>query len=309
MAGAARILSIRVPAIDTTTAFQIQFAQSGVFTWTGFDPTDPTPSAAADILVAELDANSDYTLDGLNAPAGNDEAASLEGTWYQVRLKSGSLYGMWSAPFRVGPPTAWDLSLFLTAMGLDAGTLDLQGAVTGALDAFQTATGRVMLAVSGVRLFDPPTNPSAALDLGEDLTGTPSELTVGGTALVFGSGYRLLEPNAAARGKPYWAVQFGAPRLFGASNYPYWNSISITGYWGYGLTIPNDAWAAILALAAIAVAPQLSIIIAGGLVKWTEADVTEDYGAKPYSEQIALWDGFAKRTIAQYRRVQVGIGG
>lgn len=206
-------------------------------------------------------------------------------------------------------PTAADLEAYLEAAGVSVGTLDLAQAVASAIAAFETATGRRMLAEDGTRLFDPPTNPSATLDLLEDLAGTPTALTVAGTALAFGTGYRLLEPNAEARGKPYWAVQFGAPRVFGAASYPYWNSVSITGAWGYGAEIPDDAWEAMLQAAAALLGPQLAIVIAGGLVKWTEADVTEDYGAKPYSEQIALWDGFAKQTTAKYRRVQAGIGG
>ncbi len=310
MAAEARILPIAVPAVDTTTAFQIQFAAGGTQTWTGYDPNSISPSAPADIPVGELDSDLNYTLDGVNGD-GNSETASQEGNWYQVRLKTGLLYGQWGAPFRLGAPTAQDMLLRLAAMGIDAGSADLNAAAADGLAYFETACGRRFLALSETRLFDLPEAPSRTVDFRDDCFGNPSALSVGGTAYVLNTGYRMMDPNTYLRGKPFWGVQF--PSLYPGpmpSTWPAWNAISVTALWGYGLTIPNDLFDGMVLAGLLRLLPDLGTAATGVFNKWVEAEVTEDYGPETYGKPQDRMQAQIDRLAAKYsRRDRVGIGG
>lgn len=300
MAAQARILTISVPTEDTTTAFQVQYAPGGSLTWTAYNP-----GGGADIDVSEL-TDDEYVLDGVNG-TGNSSTASQEGNWYQIRLKSGSLYGTWSAPFRIGAPTAQDLVLRLTGMGITTYSVDLMAAAADGLAEFETATGRAMLAVSGTRTFPPPDIPTRVLDFREDLYGYPTALSIAGTAYARDTDYRLLDPNAYLRGKPYWGAKF--LNLFSVPvASPWWNAVSVTGLWGYGTTIPNDAFDAMVAIGLLKVLPDLGIEATGVLNRWVEAEVTEDYGPEAYGTVITRLEKRVASTIAKYARVQVGLG-
>jgi hypothetical protein len=100
----ARVLSItvEVETSPVTTHFQLRFNVDGSTTWTGYDPSNASPSVPADVSVSTLDASSVYTLDGVNSPTGNTASTSYAGNWYQLRLKSAGGYGDWSVPFKIG---------------------------------------------------------------------------------------------------------------------------------------------------------------------------------------------------------------
>ncbi len=302
MAGAARVLTIDVPAIDTTTAFQIQYAPGGTQAWAAFDQGDP------DIPVSDLVANV-YTLDGVNG-AANAPVASQEGNWYQVRLKSGSLYGTWSAPFRAGAPTAEDMLLRLTGMGITPTGVDLNAAAVDGLAYFETACGRRFLAQSETRTFDLPTAPSGVVDLMDDCYGFPSAVSVGGTAKALNTDYRMRDQNAYSRGKPFWGIQFpGLGFIASAGPFPFWNSVSVTALWGYGMTIPNDLFDGMVTAGLLRLLPDLGTAATGVFNKWTEAEVTEDYGPETYGRMQERWQMQIDKLATKYRRVQVGVGG
>lgn len=211
-------------------------------------------------------------------------------------------------------PTEQDLAEWLGAAGfsdalIDA--LDLETAVGAGIAAFEELTGRVMLAETGTRTFDLPYHPMGVIDLGEDLASA-SAVALAGTAQADGTGFRLLPLNAAARGRPYAQIQlprayFRVPTAAGA-----WGQVSVTGLWGYAATIPDDAWQAMLALAGLSLFPQIQHFIAGGMVGWKEADVSEQYGNDPLAGLRAGWQALAggetgaAGVVARYRRVTVG---
>lgn len=204
-------------------------------------------------------------------------------------------------------PTAADLEARLTGMNLEVGDIDLDQAAATGRASIETPTGRVFLAEDGTRTFDPPEAPSRVLDLREDLAGSPTALTFASTAYTLGTDYRLLDQNAAARGKPYWAVQF---LRFFAAPIPtsYWGCISITGPWGYAEQIPDDVWEAMMAAALLSIAPDLTLKDSDGLTKWSEAGVTEEYGGELYGKSIDRLQKRVDTVVTNYRRVQVGIG-
>lgn len=96
----ARVVTIAVATESdpVTTHFQLQFSTDGS-SWTPYHTSSTSPSSPEDLTVALLSSGV-YTLDGVNAPAGNQEAASREGNWYRLRLKSAGGYGNWSAGFK-----------------------------------------------------------------------------------------------------------------------------------------------------------------------------------------------------------------
>lgn len=97
-----RLILIYVPTEAGTTHFQLQFSRDRGGTWAGFDPVTANPASAADVAVGDLDADSNYLLDGVNSPAGNKLDASRAGNRYRLRLKNVSGYGNWSDSFMVG---------------------------------------------------------------------------------------------------------------------------------------------------------------------------------------------------------------
>jgi hypothetical protein len=131
------------------------------------------------------------------------------------------------------------------------------------------------------RTFDPPgpktTRPTRGggrtLRLGAGLVSL-SSLTVGveggsaGTALTLDTDFWLWPANAAALSRPYTAIEFacvqwGQPR-----------SIVINGVWGYGATIPDDAWKAVRDLAAADAMREIREGLGLGSVEVKDDEVT-----------------------------------
>src|SRR5262245_39601940 len=98
-------------------------------------------------------------------------------------------------------PTIPDLGDFLTGAGFTEElieTLDLETALGSGISLFEEATGRTFLATLGQRFFDLPAT-REPVDLRADLVSA-SAVTLSGSTLADGIGYRLLPINAAARG-------------------------------------------------------------------------------------------------------------
>ncbi len=215
-------------------------------------------------------------------------------------------------------PTGDDLQAFLLSAGfsatfLSALNLDYQRFADVGRDDFESKVGRRMLATSETRTFPPPLSPRGILDLADDLASA-STVTYNAVTLTTGTQYLLLPQNAAGRGRPYAQMQF-LLRWITPLSFAMLSGVAITGLWGYGATIPEDAWQGMLESAALRLWPLLAQARTRGMQMWREADMAESYGPTPLQhlrdgwllslygdEKLKMLPG----TINQYRRVTVG---
>lgn len=176
-------------------------------------------------------------------------------------------------------PTSAELRRHLEAAGLTV-TEPLAGLLAGEVVAarrdFELAVGRRMLAVTATRTYDPPTGQNGELSFGVDLAAAPSSVTVAGVAYTLGADYRLLQVERDGDLRPYWGIRFrrrwAAPLAWTEEQ-----SVSITGLWGFGEQLPEDAWSGILARAAWKLWGSAVQAETEGLKSWREKDRGEDY--------------------------------
>lgn len=196
-------------------------------------------------------------------------------------------------------PTGADLVAYLTAAGfattfiaaLDTTTAALAGAAQ-----FERDADRRMLAVTQTREFDPErVGPRGFLDLRADLA-TATSVAYGSQSFIVGTDVRLMPLNAVDDGHPYNALSFGYWRRFYAVSYPLLPVlITVIGSWGFGATIPEDAWEGMLAFAGMFLFPQLVQRRTQGMIEWREADMQESYGLNPL---LSLRLGWQAVTLA-----------
>lgn len=202
-------------------------------------------------------------------------------------------------------PRGRDLETLLTAAGFSSipTGIDLSRAVAAGVQAFEHAVGRRMLAETGTRNYDPPTSGRESfLPFGADLWGTPTSVTFNGTALTLNTDYRCFPENADQSGKPFTALRF-ARVWYAPLNTAHWGAIAVTGKWGYGASIPEDAYEAMLCRAAYLVLPQLTHNLTGGFTSFHEDDVSEDYGGNPLDYLRKQWNDTYNHTVRRYKRV------
>lgn len=229
-------------------------------------------------------------------------------------------------PGRNQYPSGADLLAFLqtagfsSAISTDVAFLggDLELFAVAGWRAFNHQAGRTMLAVSGARSFDRPGGVRGVIDLGDDLatgTITAPTLTDLGTALVANTDYVLEPLDAPGRGMPYNRLRFWR-RVWNIST-TIAPPITVTGSWGFGVTIPEDAWLGMLALGALAMFPLIQQARTQGFASWREADMDEAYGPMPLAGLKAGWEMLALSTAGgvdadgkyragRYTRVTVG---
>ncbi len=207
------------------------------------------------------------------------------------------------------PPTAADLTVLLTAGGVTLPDATVENAVAAGIESFERDIGRVMLAgEASTRRFTPPSNTNE-LDLIGDLVPddgitvefTPRDSTP--TTWTEGVDYWLLDEDAADRNRPYTRllVRQGFFYPFPPS---YRRSIYITGPWGYGPTIPDDAWLAelygsLLWLIDVGMVSKVGFLFASG---WKEAVDTETYSIQGINDRTDAWRGLYMSAVASYRR-------
>src|SRR5262245_6207402 len=140
-------------------------------------------------------------------------------------------------------PTAADLQGYLTALGMGDSLPMVPVACGAGIAAFEREAGRTMLAGSPqTRQFDPPAG-GRLLDIAGDLAAAPAVTysPYGGATenLAAGADYRTEPlnriPIEAIRFLRHWAAPLPFPQL---------GKIGVTGAWGYGTSIPDDAWLA-----------------------------------------------------------------
>lgn len=216
-------------------------------------------------------------------------------------------------------PTQSEVETVLTSAGLTVGTLQTADATTAAQVAFEARVRRKMLAPAGTvtRKYCVPTGSLNLLDLEADLATVTSVVYrprgSSGTTLVQDTDYFLEPANAGVDtlplAGPYLAIRF-ADEVGYAWTEPVpgelRRAIEVTGRWGYGTSIPEDAWWAVLVYAANLVAPAAEIRISGGLIR------TESAGASSlWGDGAASQLGWARRewgddwdaAVRRYRRM------
>lgn len=218
-------------------------------------------------------------------------------------------------------PTAAELAAYLVAAGFDStfvAALDTTTMAAAGAAQFEREAGRRMLAVTQTREFDPAkVSPRGFLDLRGDLAALTS-VSWGTTSYVVGTDVRAFPLNAADDGLPYSGLNFGYWRRFwGQSGFPLPQLISVAGDWGYGATIPEDAWIGMMAYAGLLLFPQILILRTQGMLDWTEADMHEVYGNNPLQGLRLGWqavtlgtagglDDRGQRHWGKYARIPMG---
>lgn len=194
-------------------------------------------------------------------------------------------------------PTAADLQAFLEDAGftLSAGVIaQLDASVRAGIRDLEKATDRIFLAAAATRRFNPPTN-SQHLLLDQDLASLTSLSygpATGTVVFVNGTDFTLEPWDAPARLLPYDTVVFADGHRW---SYPLpidqRGSIYIVGAWGYGVTIPENAWLAMLARGAWLSAPLLAQGLNDGVVEVQQKDTRTKWADDPLAAQKLVWGG------------------
>lgn len=215
-------------------------------------------------------------------------------------------------------PTVGELTTFLQASRLVSvpptaleNLIDFTGILDAAIERWEGLTGFSPYLTTGdateVRAFRSPW-PANILDLNGGLLAITS-LTVdvtntvsSGTSYTAGLHFRLHPRDAAQRKVPWTQIEF----LWSPGN-PSDGEIEIEGEWGFTTeaNLQSSAKRAVLALAAMEVLPQVNAAIAQGLLRWTEGDVTKQWGAG--DKIMDGWQALVDKALyASPRRFRVG---
>lgn len=202
-------------------------------------------------------------------------------------------------------PTASDVITGLQAAGLL--TTDypyISSLAAGAAEAGKdiierTCNRRFLAGSSEARYFDPPTS-GRTLFLDYEATAI-SSVTLGGSTLTLNSNYWLLPYNYSAEGVPINRIDFAAyfftPILAGNRR-----SIVVTGTWGYGATIPESVWQAMVLQAQLQLLPAIREAQNTGAEDWREADVAEKFGTESSSAFLKRMAELSMNNIRGWRR-------
>lgn len=150
------------------------------------------------------------------------------------------------------------------------------------------------------------------------IDGSPSIYTLTINGSIYATNFYSYKPNIAPNiGKPYTRIKFGRLQdsWLPVANGPTEDGITflgnaqrviaITGYWGYGFLVPDDAWLAMIQYGASLLMQQIGMGVHQGLTSWTEAGVTQAYNPKVYDGVQASWEANFNRTVQRYRRVSL----
>ena len=208
-------------------------------------------------------------------------------------------------------PTAADLAAVLTGGGITV-TAGLSALLTDAAaagrQAFENATGRVMLAPVGdvTKEFAPPEPHYGLVDIPDLIAVTsvvyqPENATP--ETLVDGRDYWLTPANAPDDGKPWTTLQMRRAWVL-PTLHSNLRAVKVTGRWGYGAEIPEDAWLAMCFLGLAAHGVIIGHSFTGGVKSRKEADRAEEYGMAA-TEMVKGWLMGAQATVDRYRRVAI----
>lgn len=209
-------------------------------------------------------------------------------------------------------PAKADLDALLTSAGIALGTLDTQSAVDAGVRAFEQEVGRRLLAAGsdGTAYFDPPVNAERFLWFGQDLAALTSVVyrPQGGTAETLAQNTDFfLEPyntGAAIDGiaRPYLGMRF-ASGWTAPLRREQRRAIEVTGRWGYGTNVPDDAWWAMLVYSAALVAQAAAAKLSGGVVRTESGGASTLWSDRPFAWHRQEWQRDYEAAVARYRRV------
>jgi len=108
-------------------------------------------------------------------------------------------------------------------------------------------------------------------------------------------------------GRPFTYVEF---------TYPQWGnigSIEIMAPFGFGATwdadtlawvpsVPDDAWLAIMRMAAIEVIPQLEIVLTGGETSIKLGNDEFKFNPQLFQRQVGMWQAQNEKVCGRYKR-------
>src|SRR4029077_16911808 len=107
--------------------------------------------------------------------------------------------------------------------------------------------------------------------------------------------------NAGADGKPTLALEL--KRRFMCPLLPAMHrSIQVTGRWGYGTGIPEDAWQAMIYRALVLLHPSAAWKLSGGIVDSMDTGVRRVYGQDPALGERAAWERAFEDAVKRYQR-------
>lgn len=177
--------------------------------------------------------------------------------------------------------------------------------LAAAIDMFSRATGyNPFLAGTQTRYFDPPgplRSPGMlgggfVLRLSNGLVSV-SSLTIAGVSKTADTDFFLKPYNAPNDFKPYERIKF-ACAVYGQPK-----SIVITGAWGYGAAIPDDAWLGVLDLACAMCRPEVDMALTpGAVIKWNIRDKGETLSENA-TKALNEWVETANTAIRLFLRV------
>lgn len=117
-----------------------------------------------------------------------------------------------------------------------------------------------------------------------------------GTVLVQGDDFVLSPANAPADGRPYDSIDFNVA-VWGEPQ-----SIVIVGKFGFGLSLPDDVFYAILQAGCAAIMPQLGLSMLGPVQSMSEGGVTL---VSRTSSGLSLFENTAAGWLKDFKRVMI----
>lgn len=229
---------------------------------------------------------------------------------------------------RIQYPTAQGLKDLLGEAGVIIDdTAVLNAALLAGIQGFETTCSRHFLAGFTIenqpvpeetRYFDPPAPHEASLWLGPwndivTVTSVVHQTQPDGTPVVLelNRDYFLEPVNNPSRGFGYNRLRRGRWGSWRWTSTPgswdgwHWStgihSLQITGLWGYGTAIPDDAWLAMGYAGVLWVEGQFRLKTTRGRIAYTAGRVTEQFGVESYSQIIQGWMDHYERTAAYYK--------
>jgi len=187
-------------------------------------------------------------------------------------------------------------------------SIDLDSFVRSSVSEVQSRSGRIFIAVSATRSYDVPTGPHGIIDLGADLCsgGSAPTILLNGVSQEVGTQVFLDPVNADVDGVPW--VRIDIPVLcYAFGIYPR-RCVSVSGLWGYSVSVPDDVWAGVVCHAAHLAVPTLQLMISQGVCELrTEEGVAAylDGGKSALTVADASWMSEFDGVCSRYRRVTI----
>lgn len=215
-------------------------------------------------------------------------------------------------------PTDSDVAALAASVPLPSG-FAFTGMAEAAVDEWERRTGYRPFLGSGTvetRMYDPPgpnrrtlsgyslLGGGRLLDLGSGLYGLTSvSIGVGpdapGTPLTLGTDLWLEPLNADLIGVPWQRIRFRAP-VFGLES-----SVAVAGLFGYGATIPEDAWQAIARLGCALGLQAVAEGLRASPTRWSEDAVAESLDGPLLTSLGQAFRTWSNCVIGAYRRVEI----